>query len=128
MRFDPPVPILRIFDDAKAREFYVDFLGFRIDWEHRFADDLPLYAQASLGACVIHLSEHHGDCCPGAALRIRTDALAQLHRRLSAARYRFARPGLEDTPWGTRELQVTDPFGNRLVFFEERAVQPDATS
>jgi hypothetical protein len=24
-------PILRIFDEAKAREFYVDFLGFDID-------------------------------------------------------------------------------------------------
>jgi len=126
MRFDPPVPILRIFDEAKAREFYVDFLGFRIDWEHRFADDLPLYAQASLGDCVIHLSEHHGDSSPGAALRIRTDLLAALHERLSDARYRYARPGIEDTPWGTRELRVTDPFGNRLVFFEELDGQGDA--
>jgi uncharacterized glyoxalase superfamily protein PhnB len=120
MGFHPATPILRIFDEAKAREFYVGFLGFRIDWEHSFADDLPLYAQVSLGDCVIHLSEHHGDCCPGAALRIRTDALADLHSRLTAAQYRHARSGLEDTPWGTRELRVSDPFGNRLVFFEER--------
>ncbi|MCO5118151.1 MAG: VOC family protein [Burkholderiaceae bacterium] len=120
MNFHPPTPILRIFDEAKACEFYVGFLGFRIDWEHRFADDLPLYAQISLGDCVLHLSEHYGDCCPGAALRIRTDALAELHSRLTAAQYRHARPGLEDTPWGTRELRVSDPFGNRLVFFEER--------
>lgn len=28
------IPILRIFDLAKAKEFYVDFLAFRIDWEH----------------------------------------------------------------------------------------------
>jgi GNAT superfamily N-acetyltransferase len=27
-------PILRIFDEAEAKEFYVDFLGFKIDWEH----------------------------------------------------------------------------------------------
>lgn len=119
MNFHPATPILRIFDEAKAREFYVGFLGFRVDWAHRFADDLPLYAQISLDDCVIHLSEHYGDCCPGAALRIRTDALADLHSRLSDAQYRHARPGLEDTPWGTRELRVTDPFGNRLVFFEE---------
>lgn len=25
-------PILRIFDEAKAREFYVGFLGFKVDW------------------------------------------------------------------------------------------------
>jgi len=36
-------PILRMFDETKAREFYVDFLGFKIDWEHRFRDGAPLY-------------------------------------------------------------------------------------
>lgn len=30
------VPIFRIFDVAKAREFYVDYLGMTVDWEHRF--------------------------------------------------------------------------------------------
>jgi catechol 2,3-dioxygenase-like lactoylglutathione lyase family enzyme len=30
------IPILRIFDLEKARDFYVGFLGFRVDWEHRF--------------------------------------------------------------------------------------------
>jgi 8-oxo-dGTP pyrophosphatase MutT (NUDIX family) len=29
-------PILRIFDEAKAKEFYVEFLGFTVDWEHHF--------------------------------------------------------------------------------------------
>jgi len=52
------VPTLRIFDEAKAREFYVDFLGFAIDWEHRFEDGLPLYMQLSKDDCVLHLSEH----------------------------------------------------------------------
>jgi catechol 2,3-dioxygenase-like lactoylglutathione lyase family enzyme len=37
-----PIPILRIFDEAKAREFYCEFLGFAVDWEHRFEDGLPL--------------------------------------------------------------------------------------
>jgi hypothetical protein len=34
MGFARATPILRIFDEAKARELYVDFLGFTIDWEH----------------------------------------------------------------------------------------------
>ncbi len=38
------VPILRIFDVAKAMEFYIDFLGFSVDWEHRFGENFPLYA------------------------------------------------------------------------------------
>ena len=31
--------------------------------------------QMSKGDCVLHLSEHYGDCCPGAAMRIETDEL-----------------------------------------------------
>ena len=45
MRLGNSTPILRIFDEAKAREFYVGYLGFRIDWEHRFAPGMPLYLQ-----------------------------------------------------------------------------------
>ncbi|MET0542634.1 MAG: glyoxalase superfamily protein, partial [Variovorax sp.] len=51
MRFGSAVPILRIFDEAKAREFYVGFLGYKVDWEHRFEPGLPLYSQVSRGGC-----------------------------------------------------------------------------
>ncbi|MEO8522470.1 MAG: SAM-dependent methyltransferase [Acidobacteriota bacterium] len=118
MKLSQPVPILRILDEAKAREFYVEFLGFAIDWEHRFAADLPLYLQVSRDGCVIHLSEHYGDCNSGGAIRIETGDVAGLHRELSQKRYKFARPGIESTPWQTREMCLTDPFGNRLIFFE----------
>jgi hypothetical protein len=57
--FDQTVPILRIFSVEKAKEFYLDFLGFTLDWEHRFADGLPLYLQVSRGAHCLHLNEHH---------------------------------------------------------------------
>ena len=33
--FEAAVPIIRIFDIAKAHEFYLGFLGFAVDWEHR---------------------------------------------------------------------------------------------
>ena len=112
------VPVLRIFDVAKAREFYVDFLGFAWDWEHRFEPGLPLYAQVSRGALVLQLSEHHGDACPGAALRVRVHGLDGLQAELAAKRYAYARPGIEVVPWGERVLTVTDPFGNRLAFHE----------
>ncbi len=113
------MPLLRMFDEAHTRAFYVDFLGFNVDWQHRFGDNFPLYQQLSLGGCVLHLTGHHGDCCPGGAVRIALADLAilqALQQRLLAADYRYAKPGLEDTPWGSRELRVTDPSGNRLVF------------
>lgn len=116
MRIHRTTPILRIFDEAKAKQFYVDFLGFRIDWEHRFGPDLPLYLQVSRDGCVLHLSEHHGDCCPGAAMRIEVDEIGELHAELTAKQDKFTRPTLDDTPWGTRDMSVKDPFGNRLTF------------
>ena len=68
MHLGKVIPILRIFDEAKALEFYVDFLGFKVDWQHRFEANFPLYLQVSLGECALHLSEHHGDASPGAAV------------------------------------------------------------
>jgi uncharacterized glyoxalase superfamily protein PhnB len=109
-------PILRIFDEAKTKEFYVEFLGFKVDWEHRFSDDAPLYMQISKDDCVIHLSEHHGDCCPGGAMRIETKGLDALQKELIAKKYKYYRPGIEEMPWGSRDMSVTDPFGNRLTF------------
>ena len=87
MKLGQPTPILRIFDEAKAREFYLDFLGFAVVFEHRFGPGMPLYMGVRRDGCVLHLSEHHGDASPGAAM-----------------------------PWGTRDMAVADPFGNRLTF------------
>lgn len=116
MQLTKATPILRIFDERKAREFYVDFLGFQVDWEHRFEPDLPLYLQVSRGELVLHLSEHHGDCCPGAAMRIETSDIDALHAELAGKRYGYARPQVEEMPWGSRDMSVKDSFGNRLTF------------
>ncbi|MCZ1264264.1 VOC family protein [Paenibacillus tundrae] len=115
------VPILRIFDEDKAKEFYLEYLGFRLDWEHRFEPDLPLYMQVSLDSIQLHLSRHHGDCTPGAALRIETDALDALCEALNRKKYKHSRPGITGTPWNLREMTVIDPFGNRIVFYEPNA-------
>ncbi len=113
------IPILRIFSEAKAREFYVDFLGFRVDWEHRFEEGTPLYMQVSRWGCVLHLSEHVGDCCPGAGVFVRMTGLDEFHQELTAKKYKYLRPGVERTPWGTKCLEVIDPFNNRIRFNED---------
>lgn len=118
------VPILRIFDVGKAREFYLDYLGFTVDWEHRFDDNSPLYLQVSLGALVLHLSEHYGDACPGAAIRLQMTGLRTFHQRLSAKKYRYLNPGIEETPWGSLCMTLLDPFGNRLAF-DDKAEKSD---
>ena len=118
VEFHGLVPILRIFDIAKAEEFYLGFLGFKVDWDHRFDDNAPLYRQISRGSLVLHLSEHHGDGSPGARLRVNMRGVEALHRELEAKSYRYMRPGLNKTPWGTLETGVIDPFGNHIRFCE----------
>ena len=119
MHLGKTTPILRILDEAQAKSFYVDFLGFHIDWEHRFGEGYPLYLQVSQGGCVLHLSAHAGDCSTGAAMRIETDTLDSLQQRLAASTAPTAphpRPAIQDMPGGRRDLSVIDPFGNRLTF------------
>src|SRR5688572_390954 len=100
------IPILRIFDVAKAKEFYLDFLGFRIEWEHRFEDGAPAYMQIARGDLVLHFSEHHGVGSPGATLYVRTTGLVEFHREITATGCRFMRPGIERTPWRSMLMEV----------------------
>ena len=118
MKLSHPVPILRMFDEAAAREFYVGFLGFHVDWEHRFEDGSPLYLQLTHGECVLHLSGHFGDACPGAGLRVQVDDIDAYQQGLLAKNYKHSRPGAAQLmPWGTRDLTIQDPSGNRITFF-----------
>lgn len=117
--FEPPVPILRIFDEEKAREFYVGFLDCTVDWEHRFHPRAPLYMQVSRGALVLHLSEHSGDASPGGTAVVYASGVEALQKGLIAKNYRYNRPGLQRQDWGD-ECEVIDPFGNRLRFIERR--------
>ena len=113
------IPILRIFDVDKAREFYVGFLGFTVDWEHRFDERAPLYMQVSRGGLVLHLSEHHGDACPGSTVFVRLTGIDEYHREIMAKGYGYMRPGVEVAPWNAKVMEVIDPFGNRLRFNED---------
>lgn len=112
------IPVFRMFDEQKAKEFYIDFLGFTLDWEHRFEEDLPLYMQVSLEGIQLQLTEHYGDASPGASIRIEAHHIEELQERLLSKKYKFARPGLETTPWNTKEVRLGDPFGNRLIFYQ----------
>jgi catechol 2,3-dioxygenase-like lactoylglutathione lyase family enzyme len=118
MAFTTTIPILRILDETKAKEFYVDFLGFKVDWEHRAEG--PLYMQVSLGECLLQLSEHSGDACPGAAVKIFTDAIEEYVEELVAKEYPPGVAeqdlGVAEQPWGSLDMLLIDPIGNRLIF------------
>ena len=113
--FDKAIPLLRIFDETKAREFYLDFLGFGIEFEHRFEADLPLYLGISRNALQLHLTEHHGDASPGSTVFIPMQNIEMLRDELLGKRYGYGRPDIVQQGWG-QVLEVHDPFGNRIRF------------
>lgn len=115
--FDKPIPILRMFDETKAREFYLEFLGFSVEFEHRFEADLPLYLGIIRDGLQLHLSEHHSDASPGATVFVPTHNIEHLRDELLAKRYGYARPQIVQQGWGN-VLEVCDPFGNRIRFCE----------
>ena len=41
------MPTLRMTDYARSKQFYVEGLGFQVDWEHRFEPNFPVFAQVS---------------------------------------------------------------------------------
>jgi hypothetical protein len=116
--FDRVIPVLRIFDIVKADEFYQGFLGFSVDWDHRFNPNSPLYRQVSRNGLILHLSEHHGDGSPGVHIRVMMRGVEAFHREIASKGYRYMGPGLETTPWRTVETGVIDPFGNLIRFCE----------
>jgi ribosomal-protein-alanine N-acetyltransferase len=118
VEFGRVVPTFRIFSLEKAREFYVGFLGCKVDWEHSFEPDTPVYMQVSRGNLVLHLSEHHGDATPGSVALVYMKGIEELHRELIGKNYRHNRPGLERMDWGMMQVTVIDPFGNRIRFSE----------
>ena len=116
--FERTIPILRMFEVAKAREFYLDYLGFKVEFEHRFHDDAPLFMGISRGGVLIYLSEHHGDGTPGTNVVVRISGIDALHRELLAKKYRYFNPSIQTQEWGMREMVVYDPFNNHIVFSE----------
>ena len=110
--------IFRSFDETKAKEFYIDYLGFELEFEHRFHDNAPLYMGIIRDGFRLHLSEHYGDATPGSAIRIEICDLSAFHESLDK-NYKYARPDIMDQTWGCREVIINDPFGNRLVFYED---------
>jgi uncharacterized glyoxalase superfamily protein PhnB len=119
------IPIFRIFDVPKAREFYAGFLGFTVDWEHRFDETSPAYLQVSRDGLTLHLSEHHGDCCPGSTAFVWMTGLDEFCREINAKGYPYNRPAVETTFYDAKCLETIDPFGNRIRF-NERLEAPGA--
>ena len=119
MKFNAAIPILRIFDEEKARQFYLDFLEFTIDFEHRFHEGAPLFMGVSRDGLELYLSEHHGDGTPGTYVLVDMDGVEELCAQLQAKKYKYFNPSLQQQEWGRLDCVVYDPFGNRIIFSQD---------
>jgi catechol 2,3-dioxygenase-like lactoylglutathione lyase family enzyme len=109
-------PILRIDDYEEAKSYYIDFLGFEIDFEWRHAEDFPVYMGISRGGLGIHLSEHLGEPAgrPGAAY-LQVENVLGIYAELKGKKSDMTEEPI-DQAWGSTELKLQDPFENRLTF------------
>jgi catechol 2,3-dioxygenase-like lactoylglutathione lyase family enzyme len=112
------IPILRIFDVDKAKDFYINWLGFTIDFEHQFDPTAPYYFGIKKDDIQLHLSEHHGDSVPGVKVFIVCNEIEKYLAGLQSRPYKYYRPGIQETFYGCKEMVVQDPFGNKLSFNE----------
>ncbi|WP_046245286.1 glyoxalase superfamily protein [Hymenobacter terrenus] len=112
-------PVFTVLDYQKAREFYIDWLGFHLDWVEQLKNG-TLYMQVSRGDVVLHLTDNHKSGFPGSRVRANINGLVAYHHILLKKDYPFTRPGLVKANWSEKvmEAEVIDPFGNRIIFQE----------
>lgn len=111
-------PFMHVADIAPALHFFVDVLGFTLDFQQ------PGYAYVSLEGAGIRILENH---CPdelglphrGFAYYVDVRDLAKTHEQIAAKLATLPAGdvvGPIDQPYGQRELMIRAPDGNLLVF------------
>ncbi len=112
-------PVFQITDYAQTMAFYVDWLGFRIDWEDRPASG-GHYVQVSRSSIVLHLTTYPHESSVGARALAEFAGLPAFHRLLLQKQSVFPVPSLQKTTWNDKvmQLELFDPAGNCLVLSE----------
>ncbi|MEM7477880.1 MAG: glyoxalase superfamily protein [Planctomycetota bacterium] len=111
-------PILRMLDEVIGRAFYLDYLGFEVDWECRFTPEAPVFMQVRLGEAHIHLDGHANQDSPVSQMNIPVLGLQNYCDYLIAKNADYPKPCLVDPRYVGRntDMNIEDPFGNRLIF------------
>jgi catechol 2,3-dioxygenase-like lactoylglutathione lyase family enzyme len=120
------IPVLRIFSVDAALQFYVEFLGFTLDFGGPAGGPgTAYYGQLTRAGTTLHVTEVAYDPGPGATVFVWIDGIEGWREALNARRERVRvwgpavwAPELETAPWGARVLTIADPFGNHLRFNE----------
>ena len=110
------IPHLRILDYDGAVAFYVDALGFEIDFEWRNEPGLPVYMGIRRGTLYAHLSEYEASGPPGQGrgMVLSVDDAERWYKALKQKGVPIERE-IQTQPWGARDFILRDPFDNTIV-------------
>ena len=116
--FERATPVLKSADYPRSRHFYLETLGFELREEGGDPARFGIFAR---GGSVIFVDAWHGGPNPvdgawDAYLHVK--GLEALFQELRSRGANITRP-IEDTVYGMREFEVTDPDGNVLCFGED---------
>lgn len=106
------VPTLNVSNAQISRAFYVDALGFAVDWQWPKNGEGPVILQLSREGATLYLTEH-ADCETGGLIYLYVDDVDQCHKVLLEKSIGVDRLP-QNKPWGNREMQVSDPDGNKI--------------
>ena len=108
--FECVIPILRVNSLAASIRFYVDVLGFKVDWG---GEDESTFASVSRDRRAIMLCQgEQGQ--PGTWLWIGVEDIEPLFAKYRAEGVKF-REGPTNYPWAY-EMKIEDPDGHVLRF------------
>src|SRR5215467_183617 len=110
------VPALRITNYERSKKFYLDQLGFVLEWEHRFEPKFPVFMSVALDGMRLYLTEHTGDCQVGGLVHFLVSDVDALHGIFKNRQVSITEAPNDDL--GFRNMTVTDPDGNQLRFME----------
>ena len=121
-RFESSIPVLKMLDETRTKAFYLDYLGYEVDWEHRFIPDSlssPLYMQIRKGDSVLHLNGHADKQAPIAEVRIPVHGLEMFCQWLCEKTTSDEKPEVVDPRYEGKktDMNLIDPSGNLLVFW-----------
>ena len=108
------MPTLRMTDYANSKAFYVEGLGFRIDWEHRFKANFPVFMQISRDGLAFFLTEHTGDCPVGGLIQLYVPDVDAWFAEFQGRGVPVKEPPNERLQ-GLRSMTILDPDGNKLM-------------
>jgi catechol 2,3-dioxygenase-like lactoylglutathione lyase family enzyme len=119
-RLGPAIPILDVRHIEEALSFYVDRLGFVVDF--RYEKDPENYAGVRRDDVRLHMQRRESEqfdngTAGGLRFRIPVDDPDALFAEFRAMGVLDDDIEVHETDWGTREFGFRDPDGNGLTFF-----------